>query len=176
MSEISRRDLFGAVAAVGFGALSSRVAFGGEAKGRGARIPVVHATDLFRPHVDPDDHWDLACVYALAHLGDIDLKAVVIDFPPEGKDPDIAAVAQLNHITGLAVPAVVGCPLPMKSRDDVQPNARACDHNAADTVLDVLRASEQGVIINITGCCRDIALAGKKDPELFRKKDRKSVV
>jgi hypothetical protein len=136
----------------------------------GTKVTMLHATDLFRPHVDPDDHWDLACMYALARLGDIDLKAVVIDFPPTGKDPDIAAVAQLNHITGLAVPVVVGSPLRMKSRDDIQPYAGPSDHNAADMVLDVLRASPQPVVINITGCCRDIALAGKKDPQLFKKK------
>lgn len=170
MSEISRRGFLETAAGIGLGALSSRGAFGGEAKGRGARVPVVHATDLFRPHVDPDDHWDLACMYALAHLGDIDLKAVVIDFPPTGKDPDIAAIAQLNHITGLTVPPVVGCPLPMRSRDDVQAYAGPSDHNAASMVLDVLQSSPQKVIINITGCCRDIALAGKKDPQLFEKK------
>jgi hypothetical protein len=32
-------------------------------------IPTLHQTDLFRPHADPDDHWDLACVYALAAHG-----------------------------------------------------------------------------------------------------------
>src|SRR5258705_13876458 len=31
--------------------------------------PLVHVTDLFRPHDDPDDHWDLATVYALARRG-----------------------------------------------------------------------------------------------------------
>ena len=40
-----------------------------------AGVPVIHITDLHRPHVDPDDHWDLACVYALAYRGDIDSKA-----------------------------------------------------------------------------------------------------
>jgi len=169
MSDISRRGFLGKTAAVGIAAISANAAFGKKSNSRG-KIPVLHATDLFRPHVDPDDHWDLACMYALAHLGDIDLKAVVIDFPPTGKDPDMAAIAQLNHITGLAVPAVVGSPLPMKSRDDVQPYAKPSDHNAADMVLDVLRASPQSVIINVTGCCRDIALAGKKDPELFKEK------
>lgn len=29
-------------------------------------VPLIHQTDLFRPHFDPDDHWDLACVFALA--------------------------------------------------------------------------------------------------------------
>ncbi len=34
---------------------------------KGEPIPLIHETDLFRPHIDPDDHFDLACVYALAH-------------------------------------------------------------------------------------------------------------
>lgn len=28
--------------------------------------PLIHQTDLFRLHNDPDDHFDLACVYTLA--------------------------------------------------------------------------------------------------------------
>jgi len=170
MSYISRRVFLGTAGAVGVAAMCSSAGFGQEAKRPRGKIPVVHATDLFRPHMDPDDHWDLACMYALAHKEDIELKAVVIDYPPAGKDPDIAAIAQLNHITGLGVPAVVGSPLRMKSRDDIQVQAGPSDHNAADMVLDVLRSSSQGVIINVTGCCRDIAIAGKKDPELFEKK------
>jgi len=170
MSDISRRGFLGQAACVGLAGVSSNVAFGEKGDSTHGRIPVLHATDLFRPHVDPDDHWDLACIYALAHLGHIDLKAVVIDFPPAGHDPDIAAVAQLNHITGLAVPVVVGSALPMKSRDDIQPYAGPSDHNAADMVIEVLRSSPQGVVINITGCCRNIALAGKKAPELFKEK------
>lgn len=45
-------------------------------------IPVFHETDLFRPHEDPDDHWDLACQFALAKRGLIDFQGVLIDFPP----------------------------------------------------------------------------------------------
>lgn len=41
-------------------------------------IPVFHETDLFRPHEDPDDHWDLACQFALAKRGLIDLQGVLI--------------------------------------------------------------------------------------------------
>ena len=33
------------------------------------RIPMIHATDLYHIHCDPDDHWDLATVYALAYSG-----------------------------------------------------------------------------------------------------------
>ena len=67
-----------------------------------AAVPMIHGTDLFRPYNDPDDHWDLACVFALAQRGDVDLQAVLIDFPVPGRhnDPDVQAVAQLNYLTG----------------------------------------------------------------------------
>jgi len=133
-------------------------------------VPVIHITDLHRPHNDPDDHWDLACVYALAHRGDIELKAVVIDYPPENQpawNPDLAAVAQMNRITGLAVPVVVGTPHPVKSRDDAQPYASAADHQGIDLILDILRTSDRPVAIHVIGGCRDIAVAGRKAPALF---------
>lgn len=132
--------------------------------------PVFHQTDIFHPHADPDDHWDLACNYALASRGDISLLGVMIDYPPWAGDPAICAVAQMNFIAGLAVPAVVGSPLPMTSRTDAQPGADLPSHAAADALLDALRKSPEPVIINIVGSCRDIALAGLKDPALFSKK------
>ena len=134
---------------------------------------MLHATDLFRPHVDPDDHWDLACVYALAYRGDIDLKGILIDYPPEhgkGHNPDIMAVAQMNLITGLFVPVAVGSALPMKSRNDIQPGVSSTDHQGVRMVLDVLEKSPQPVVINILGSSRDVAIAGKKRPDLFASK------
>ncbi|MGX9182146.1 hypothetical protein [Mesorhizobium sp. BHbdii] len=46
-------------------------------------IRLLHQTELFRPYADPDDHWDLACVYALAAAGLLDLGGVLVDVPPE---------------------------------------------------------------------------------------------
>lgn len=136
-------------------------------------VPVIHITDLHRPHNDPDDHWDLACVYALAYHGDIDLKGILIDYPPSSRpewNPDIAAVAQMNRITALAVPVGVGTPHRMKSRDDAQPYASGTDHQGIDMVLDILRESDRPVFINVIGNSRDIAVAGKKAPRLFAEK------
>ncbi|MBN2137251.1 MAG: hypothetical protein JW720_05560 [Sedimentisphaerales bacterium] len=164
MSAISRRGFLGAAAA-----MSLNVASAGNRKNSASPIPVLHVTDLFRPHMDPDDHWDLACVYAQAFLGQIDLKAVVIDFPVKDRDPDIAAVAQLNHITGLTVPIAVGSPKPFKAHGNVTPNPADSDYNAARLILDVLDKNPQGLIINITGCSRDVALAGRINPGLFTK-------
>jgi len=136
-------------------------------------VPVIHVTDLHRPHVDPDDHWDLACIYALAHRGDIDLRGVLIDYPPAqrpDRNPDIAAVAQMNRITGLAVPVAVGTPHPMKSRNDAQSYASKSDHQGIEMVLDLLRRSGRPVVINVIGDSRSIAVAGKKAPDLFSQK------
>ena len=76
----------------------------------GPEFALIHATDLFRPHADPDDHFDLATVFALAAQGRFELLAVMIDHPPAGlaADPDVLAVAQLSRITGLAVPVLTG--------------------------------------------------------------------
>jgi hypothetical protein len=136
-------------------------------------VPVIHVTDLYRPHIDPDDHWDLACVYALAHRGDIDLRAVLIDYPPAGRDghdPDIAAVAQMNRVTGLAVPVAVGSPTPMKSPEETQFDADAAAHQGVRLILDTLRTAKRPVVINVTGSSRDIAVAGRKAPDLFAEK------
>jgi hypothetical protein len=132
--------------------------------------PFLHVTDLYRPHVDPDDHWDLACVYALAQRGAIDLKGIVIDYPPaarKGCNPDIVAVAQMNRVTGLTVPVAVGSPHPMRSRDDIQPNASASDLQGVRMILDTLRTSDRRVVITVTGSSRDVAVASRRDRNLF---------
>jgi tRNA-Thr(GGU) m(6)t(6)A37 methyltransferase TsaA len=135
---------------------------------------MIHVTDFFRPHNDPDDHWDLACVYALAQQGAVDLKGILIDFPPLERNaaytPDVMAVAQMNFITGLHVPVAVGSPYPMASRHDTQPAARVSDHGGIQMVLDILETSTQPVVINVIGSCRDIAIAANKAPDLFRRK------
>ncbi|MBN2292042.1 MAG: hypothetical protein JXM70_06425 [Pirellulales bacterium] len=137
-------------------------------------VPVIHITDLFRPHNDPDDHWDLACQYALAARGDIELVAVVIDDPKNewGKDPDISAIAQLNYITGLAVPVVTGVPesLPLDA-DLKDPSVRnSLALSGIRAVHRILAASPRPVVITVTGWCRDLVFIEKYDPQLFAKK------
>jgi len=138
-------------------------------------IPMLHQTDLFRPHEDPDDHWDLACVYALAVRGAIDLAGILIDHPPRGGpreygDPDIGAVAQLNHLTGLQVPCVVGSSIPVRFRGDSQEDAPRTDRGGVAFVLRALREAARPLAINVVGSCRDIALAINAAPALFADK------
>jgi hypothetical protein len=136
------------------------------------KAPLIHVTDLYHPHGDPDDHWDLACVYALARAGRFDLKAVVIDHPPPRRPggPDVVGVAQMNAIAGLNVPVVVGAPKRMKTPDDPQPAGAPAHHAAARTILRILRESPAPVVLTVTGACRDVALAGKRAPDVFAAK------
>jgi hypothetical protein len=186
--KINRRRLLGVMGGgAAFGACASRQVLRGQAGGSMKRLPpVIHVTDLFRPHCDPDDHWDLACVFALAYAKEIDLKGILIDFAPRQRDshnPDVMAVAQMNYLTGLHVPVSIGAPRPMRSRNDRgsptrkdasggpgQPQADASDHVGINMVLEILRDSPEPVIIHVTGSCRDIAIAGKKAPQLFADK------
>lgn len=174
MQELSRRKVLSLAArSAAAGVLYPVSTLAGPSKKSGPKTPMLHVTDLFRPHMDPDDHWDLACVYALAHRGDIDLKGIVIDHPPKGsanRSPDIAAVAQMNLLSGTLAPVAVGSSRPLKSRNDVQSHASATDHHGVQMVLDVLRKSPRPVVINITGSSRDVAIAGKKHPDLFADK------
>lgn len=136
-------------------------------------VPMLHETDLFHPPADPDDHWDLACVFALALQERVDLAGIVIDYPshrwPIG-DPAIGAVAQLNRLSGLAVPLVTGSSVPTASRDDTQEQVPLPDRSAAGYILATLARADQPVVINIVGSSRDVAIAGKRDPQLFADK------
>ncbi len=136
-------------------------------------VPMIHVTDLFRPHNDPDDHWDLACVYALAYQGQVDLRGILIDHPQPGRqnDPDVLAIAQMNYLTGKAVPVMVGSPEWIEPEDADRPgHAQAL--RGIRSLLDVLRRSPGPLVINVLGSCRDVAIAGRLEPELFAAKCR----
>jgi hypothetical protein len=114
---------------------------------------------------------DLACQYALSFHQKINLKAILIDYPPNADygDPIIQAVHQLNYITGQQTPVGIGISTPMSDRDnsevrDLQPGS------GIRLVLKVLEEAKQPVAIHIVRSCRDIAIAGKLRPDLFRNK------
>lgn len=165
---ISRRSLLaaaGGAAAVAFGGI------GWAAENRKKpKVAVLHVTDLFRPFADPDDHWDLACTYALALRGDVELLAVMIDHPPRADfDPDVQAVAQMNYLTGLAAPVIVGAPRRIEPGEVDRPENRAV-LGGMRALVDLLRKSSLPVVIHILGSSRDVALAGKLEPKLFAEK------
>jgi hypothetical protein len=137
-------------------------------------VPLVHQTDLFRPHGDPDDHFDLACVYALAQRKLITLEGVLCDFPPPRRvgDPDVAAVAMLNHLTGLNAPLVVGMPQNPAGVSDRLDQASTSDLGGVNWLLHVLRTAPEPVAIDVAGSAKDVAVAFRREPQLFAAKCR----
>lgn len=172
MDNLSRRGFLGTVAAAAAAcwgpAAKARAAETGPA---GPKIALVHATDLSRPHADPDDHFDLATVFALAAQGRFELLAVIIDHPPAGldADPDVQAVAQMNRITGLAVPALTGS-LRKTAAPVGAPDEDTDPAVGAKALLEFLRRSPKPVAISVVGSCRDVALAGELEPKLVAAK------
>ena len=126
--------------------------------------PVIHQTDFFRPHEDPDDHWDLVCTYGLAERGLLNPKGIAIDYPPAHQvgNPDACAIAQLNHLTGRAVPFATGHKTHFRSLSSDSQRS-----GAERLILGILDASPEPVAIQIAGSARDVAAAVRSEPGLF---------
>ncbi|MER9204011.1 hypothetical protein NKH74_33770 [Mesorhizobium sp. M0933] len=136
-------------------------------------IRLLHQTDLFRPYNDPDDHWDLACVYALAASGKVELGGVLVDFPPDhlpGRSPDVTGIAQLSYLTGLPTRMAVGSSIAFTHGRALLAALTRRDRAGAEFLLNYLRESEGPAYISIVGSCRDLAIAAKLEPDLFRNK------
>jgi hypothetical protein len=135
-------------------------------------IPLVHVTDLYHPHVDPDDHVDLATVYGLANRGRIDLRGVVIDHPPASMDggrsvePGIQAVAQLDHLTGSAVRTAVGTSIDFSEWLDSEPD-EPMERSGVDFIVETLESADRKVAITVAGGATDVAIAARTNPDLF---------
>ncbi len=131
-------------------------------------IPVIYSSDLFHPHVDPDDHFDLAFLFALPEL---DIRAMVFDLGPLPKErAGIAALQQIAHITKHEVPHATGLCHLLKSTDDKGLDQPQEAQLGVQLILDTLRKAERPVRIIQTGSLRDIAAAFNREPELLREK------
>jgi hypothetical protein len=131
-------------------------------------VPVIYCTDLFHPHDDPDDHFDLATLYAMPEL---DIKGVVLDQGRKQLErPGRIPVAQMNKITGRNVPAVIGLADPLKRPDDQALDQPAQFQGGVALILQTLRLSARPVCIATLGSVRDVVCAFNREPRLVRKK------
>lgn len=141
---------------------------------------VILTTDLYHKHADPNDHWNLATMYSLAYQGFIRFAGIMCDddrsIREDGSflhfgDPSVQSVAQLNYITGMAVPVGIGSRRPIKKKEDLDEVLKAGDRISSVTLLlDTLQRSESKVDIHMCGSCKDVLIAYKYAPELFEKK------
>ena len=133
-------------------------------------IPIVYSTDLLHPHDDPDDHYDLATLFALPEF---DLRGIVLELGERqrtriGRPP----VAQMIEITGRSVPSAVGLDRPLRNPTDTAADVPAEFQGGVDLLLAALRNSTDPVVLFTAGSCRDVAAAFNRQPQLLKEKVR----
>ena len=172
MSFSSRRAFLKASAVSGIAAAAAPLSSIAQTPAADGKRPLLHVTDLFHPHGDPDDHFDLACVYALAQRGAFDLRGVVIDYPPDFRagDPAVVAVAQMNRMAGLSVPVAIGTSCRLSGRKDAMADAPVQETAAVRFIVEQLRASASPVALACVGSAADIIVAAVREPALFKAK------
>ncbi len=154
------------------------------------RFPIIDVTDLYHPHQDVGDNFDLIAAYSLP---EVDLRAVILDahdsfrkpvsdhpllskfyVDKDGpRDPGFIPVLQLNYIFNRNVPAAVGPFTMMKTPQDKMLDVPAFQQQGVELILKVLRESKERVDILSFGSARPIAVAYNRDPALFRSKVRR---
>ena len=135
-----------------------------------ARLPILHSTDLFHPHEDPDDHYDLATLFAMSEF---DIRGVILDLGAEqAKRTGRPAVEQMMKITGRQVPVAIGLSRRLRDRTDKALDEPEEFQAAVKLILATLRESKEKVTIFTAGSCRDVAAAFNREPALVKEKVR----
>jgi hypothetical protein len=167
-----RRFLLGAGASLGSFGLLSHVATSAlgatEQERPTATIPFIHTTDLYNPPQDPDDHVDLATVFALPEL---DLRAVILDPTRkfvEQHDPGYVPVAQLNYLTGRAVPVAAGPIDPLQSPSDTAKDRPRREQAGIELLLHAISLCNEPAFVSVMGSARVIAAAWNREPKLLQ--------
>ena len=131
-------------------------------------VPILYSTDLFHPYDDPDDHFDLATLFATKEF---DIRGIVLDLGDRQKHKTgRPAVEQMMHITGRRVPIAIGLGTPLRSRTDDARDQPEEFQAAVNLILETLRKSGEKVTIFTTGSCRDVAAAFNREPGLMKRK------
>ncbi|MBN1395800.1 MAG: nucleoside hydrolase [Pirellulales bacterium] len=135
------------------------------------KIPIIHSTDLFHPHDDPDDHYDLATLFA---LDEFDIKGIVLDnaraATEQWRRPGRLPVEQMMHVTGRKVPYAIGLGRRLRSIDDKALDEEKKHQAGIELIFSVLRASDEPVVYHAAGSVRNIAAAYNREPELLKRK------
>jgi len=129
------------------------------------RKVIIYASDLFHPHDDPDDHFDLATLFALP---DVDVRAIMLDIGDRQKQkPGRIPLQQMFQLTGRRGPFATGLSQPLKSTRDTAADQPAEDQGAVELLLRTLRESKEQVMMVTTGSLRDLCAAFNREPDLL---------
>jgi len=143
---------------------------GPDDSGRSRKVSVVYCTDLFHPHNDPDDHFDIATLYSIP---EIDIRAIILDQNnrcgwDQEKTPGSVPVSQLNYITRRDVPFAAGLRHNLTTPEDS--GTWQEDQKGVELLLEALRQSPRPVTVITVGSLRDVAAAYNREPTLLRER------
>jgi hypothetical protein len=134
-------------------------------------VPVIYCTDLFHPHDDPDDHFDLATIFALQAEYGIEIKGIVLD---QGRkqmaQPGRIPVHQMNVLTGSNVPSAIGLAEKLRNPQDTGEDQPEEFQAGIELIFKILERSQEKVKIITVGSTRDVTAAFNRRPGLFREK------
>lgn len=131
-----------------------------------APVPVLYCTDLFHPHDDPDDHFDLATIYAIPG---IELRGIVLDQGDKQQQrPGRIPVGQLNALTGRSVPWAIGLGSKLTSPGDAARDQAEAFQGGVRMILETLRTATGRVDLVAVGSVRDVIAAFNREPDLLR--------
>ena len=146
-----------------------------EAYASGERsVPFIYCSDIFHPAMDPDDHFDLAALFALKEF---DVKAVILDGHIDRKGQDQfngggrIPLSQMEKIAGYSMPSAIGFNAKLKKPGDKLLDYEARYQGGVELMRKVLVESPVPVAVKIsTGT--DLAVLFNREPELCRRKIR----
>lgn len=114
---------------------------------------IIHLTDLYRPHNDLDDHYDIALSFALSKLSYFNLKYIIID-ENNGVNwqPDFDGANEVNELTG-------GNTIIIQNHNKFM-----------DIFCKTLMNCKNKVIIHVCGSCRTVIDLYNQNAGLFKSK------
>ncbi len=138
------------------------------AEQKAAEVPIIYTTDLYHPHQDPDDHFDIATLFALPEFK---ILGIVIDMGEKGKGrAGTVPLEQMMYLSGVTVPYATGLAEKLSDPNDTGQGQPAAAQKGVELILDALRRAEEPVTVFTTGSLRDVAAAYNREPALFAKK------
>ncbi len=143
-------------------------AAGPSAAATGRRVPIIYSSDLFHPHDDPDDHFDLATLFAVREF---DIRAILLDQGDRQLErPGAVPLRQIMNLTGRRVSSAIGLGRKLRSPEDKALDQPEPFQAGVQLFLRALRESKEPVTVLQTGSLRDIAAAFNREPGLLREK------
>ena len=132
------------------------------------QVPVIYCTDLFHPHDDPDDHFDIATLYAIREIA---IKAIILDQGGKQEQrPGRIPIEQLNRVTGRNVPWAMGLAGKLGHPDDKRLDEPEQYQGGVLLMIKTLEEAREPVTIIAVGSMRDLAAAFNRNPDLLKGK------